>query len=221
MQLATIVIIAVVVVAIAAIAFYVWQRRQSQVLAARYGPEYQRVVSDAGSRHRGEAELRRREERVEHFTIRPLSAQQQTDYLRQWRATQARFVDDPEAAIADANTLVEDVMKTRGYPLSDFDQRAADLSVHHSRVVDNYRAARDIAQRQRRGDASTEDLRQAMVYYRGLFEDLLEDREHAAAGAERALERPVDRGADLGPAADRGPARQEERLTRGDPEVRL
>ncbi len=220
MNLTAIVIIAVVVVAIVAVGFFVWRQRQSQAFAARFGPEYQRVVRETGSRHRGEAELRRREERLEHLDIRPLTAQQQTEYQSQWRATQARFVDDPDRAIADAAVLVEDVMKTRGYPVSDFDQRAADLSVHHPRVVDNYRAARDIARRQRQGDATTEDLRQAMVYYHGLFEDLLEDREHGVASAERAVERPVDRAADLEAAADRGAARTDGRALRNDPEVR-
>ena len=220
MSLATIIVIAVAAVAIAAIGFYAWQRRQSQALAAHYGPEYQRAVSETGSRHRAEAELRRREERLEHLDIRPLSVPQQADYQRQWRATQARFVDDPKGAIAEADLLVEDVMKTRGYPVSDFDQRAADLSVHHPRVVENYRAARDIARRHRRGDATTEDLRQAMVYYRGLFEDLLEDREHGVAGAERVLERPVDRAVDIEPAADRSTARLEDRTIRRDREVR-
>jgi hypothetical protein len=224
MGLATIIIIAIAVVAVVAIGFYAWQRHQSQALAVHYGPEYERVVSETGSRQRGEAELRRREERLEHLDIRPLSAQQQSEYQRQWRATQARFVDDPAGAIGDADVLVEDVMKTRGYPVSDFDQRAADLSVHHPRVVDNYRAARDIARRHRRGDATTEDLRMAMVYYRGLFDDLLEDREHGVAGAERAVERPiersVDRAAGVERAADRGIARPDDRAIRNDGEVR-
>lgn len=219
MALTTIIVIAVAVLVIAGIGVYAWQRRQSQALAMRYGPEYQRAVSEAGSRHRGEAELRRREERVEQLDIRPLNAQQHAEYQRQWQATQARFVDDPAMAIADADALVEDVMKTRGYPVSDFDQRAADLSVHHARVVENYRAAREIARRQRRGDATTEDLRQAMVYYRGLFEDLLEDREHGAV-SERALERPVEPAADITPAEDRSVARAEDRAVRKDPEIR-
>lgn len=218
MYLATIIVIAVAVVAVAAIGFYAWQRRQSQELAAQYGPEYQRAVSEAGSQRRGEAELRRREERLEQLDIRPLSAQQRAEYQRQWQATQARFVDDPGGAIADANVLVEDVMQTRGYPVSDFDQQAADLSVHHARVVENYRAARDIARRHQQRKATTEDLRKAMVYYRGLFEDLLEDREHA--DSERAVERPVDRAADIEPADDRGVARAEDRAIRKDREVR-
>jgi len=220
MGLTTIIVIAIAVVAIGAIGFYAWQRRQSQALAERYGPEYQRAVSQAGSRHGGEAELRRREERLDQLDIHPLQAQQQAEYQRQWQATQARFVDDPKGAIAEADRLVEDVMKTRGYPVSDFDQRAADLSVHHPRVVENYRAARDIARRHRRGDATTEDLRQAMVYYRGLFEDLLEDREHGLTGAERAVERTVDRAADIEPEAERRSARSEDRARRKDREVR-
>jgi len=220
MGLATIIVIAVAVIVVAAIAFYAWQRRQSQALVARYGPEYERVVSETGSRQRGEAELRRREERIEHLDIRPLSAQQRAEYQTQWRATQARFVDDPGGAIADADLLVEGVMRTRGYPVSDFDQRAADLSVHHARVVDNYRAARDIARRHRRGDATTEDLRRGLVYYRGLFEDLLEDREHGAVAAERAIERPVDRAADIEPAVDRAAVRPDDRAIRTDREVR-
>lgn len=216
MDLATIVVIAGALVAIAALGLYAWQRRQSKAFAVHYGPEYDRVVSETGSVRRGEAELRRRQERVEHLEIRPLTAQQQSDYQRQWRATQARFVDDPGGAITDADVLVEDVMKTRGYPVSAFDQRVGDLSVHHPRVVDNYRAARDIARLHRRGDATTEELRKAMVYYRVLFEDLLEDREHGLVGTERAVERPVDRAADIDPEA----ADARDRLSHRDREVR-
>jgi hypothetical protein len=215
MDVTTMIVIAVGVVVIVGLGLYARQRRQSQAFAERYGPEYERVVTEAGSQRRAQAELRRRAERVEQLDIRPLTAQQHAEYLRQWRASQARFVDDPGGAISDADVLVEDVMKTRGYPVSDFDQRAADLSVHHSRVVENYRAARDIARRHRAGDATTEDLRRAMVYYRGLFEDLLEDREHGAA-AERPVERAVERGADIEPAADRA----DPRVIRNDGEVR-
>src|SRR3954465_14406111 len=125
MDMTTIVVIAIALVVIAGLGWYVWQQRQSKVLAEHYGPEYERVVSETGSRRRAEAELRHREERVEHLEIRPLTAQQQTDYMRQWRATQSRFVDAPAGAIQEADVLVEDVMKTRGYPVSDFDQRAA------------------------------------------------------------------------------------------------
>jgi len=191
----------VAVVVLAAVGWLVWQRRRSEALRAQYGPEYDRAVNQMGDKRRAESELLKRQERVEQLDIRPLSAAQRTDYTSRWRAVQAKFVDDPKGAVTDADGFVEDVMKARGYPVADFDQRAADLSVHHPRVVENYRAARDIALRHRRGDATTEDLRQAMVFYRALFQDLLEDREHAserdattaARNGERAVERTVAR----------------------------
>jgi hypothetical protein len=188
----TMIAIVVGVVVLALIGWFVWQRQRSEQLRARYGPEYNRAVNEIGDKRRAESELLKRQERVEHLDIRPLGAQQRNDYLQRWHAVQTKFVDDPKGAVGDADGLVEDVMKARGYPIADFDQRAADLSVHHPRVVENYRAARDIAQRHRRGDASTEELRQAMVYYRELFQDLLEDREHA--GQETRDESRVPRG---------------------------
>lgn len=228
MDSVTIVAIVVGVALLALVGWYLWQRRRSEALAERYGPEYQRAVHETGDRRSAEAELLRRQERVEHLDIRPLSADQQRGYVHEWRTLQARFVDDPKGAVTDADRLVEDVMMARGYPVTDFDQRAADLSVHHPRVVENYRAARDIAQRHRRGEATTEDLRQAMVYYRELFEDLLEDREHASAGrgaardAERVVTRPADRMADR--VADRVDEatvdRRDERVIRNEREVR-
>jgi len=193
-------IVVVAVLVLAAVGWLVWQRRRSDALRSQYGPEYDRAVNQLGDKRRAETELVKRQERVEQLDIRPLSAAQRTDYTDRWRTVQAKFVDDPRGAVTDADGLVESVMKARGYPVTDFDQRAADLSVHHPRVVENYRAARDIALRHRRGEATTEDLRQAMVYYRALFQDLLEDREHAAAGAtesvrqtERVVERNVAR----------------------------
>ena len=195
--------IVVGVLVLAVIGWLVWQRQRSEQLKARYGPEYARTVNELGDTRRAESELIKRQERVAALDIRPLSAAQQARYQQQWRAVQTRFVDDPKAAVTDADALVEDAMRTRGYPVSDFDQRAADLSVHHPRVVENYRAARDIAHRHRRGEATTEDLRQAMVYYRGLFHDLLEDHEHADentpdAAARASEERVVERA----PASD-------------------
>ena len=187
------ILVALIVVGVAAW-YVVVQRRRTQDLQARYGPEYSRTVSQVGDQRRAEHELVKRQERVDALEIRPLSAEQRGQFTQQWRSVQAMFVDDPRGAVTRADGLVEDVMKARGYPVADFDQRAADLSVHHSRVVQNYRAARDIAIRHRRGMATTEDLRQAMVYYRELFQDLLEDREHMAErAAERPVERPVER----------------------------
>ena len=201
MDQGTMIAIVVGVLVLAVIGWLVWQRQRSEQLKARYGPEYARTVNELGDTRRAESELIKRQERVAALDIRPLTAAQQTRYQQQWRAVQTRFVDDPKGAVTDADALVEDAMRTRGYPVSDFDQRAADLSVHHPRVVENYRAARDIAHRHRRGEATTEDLRQAMVYYRGLFHDLLEDHEHAEdeqrdAAAQRASdERVVERSA--------------------------
>jgi hypothetical protein len=207
MDQGTLIAIVVGVLVLAVIGWLVWQRQRSEQLKQRYGPEYARTVNELGDTRRAESELIKRQERVAALDIRPLTAAQLTRFQQQWRAVQTRFVDDPKAAVTDADALVEDAMRTRGYPVSDFDQRAADLSVHHPRVVENYRAARDIAHRHRRGEATTEDLRQAMVYYRGLFQDLLEDHEHAGddehaedrerhrdvaaprAGDERAVER--------------------------------
>jgi hypothetical protein len=185
-QSTMIVLVVVAVVVLAAVGWLVWQRRRSDALREQYGPEYDRAVRQMGDQRRAESELVKRQERVEQLDIRPLSASQRTDYANHWRAIQSKFVDDPKGAVSDANGLVEQVMKARGYPVTDFDQRAADLSVHHPRVVENYRATRDIALRHRRGEATTEDLRQAMVFYRALFQDLLEDREHAAEGDARS-----------------------------------
>jgi hypothetical protein len=195
MSAAAIVGILVAVIVVGVAAWYVaMQRRRTQDLRTLYGPEYTRTVSQVGDQRRAEDELVRRQERVDALEIRPLSAEQRGAFTQQWRNVQAMFVDDPRGAVTRADGLVEEVMKTRGYPVSDFDQRAADLSVHHGRVVENYRAAREIAIRHRRGMATTEDLRQAMVYYRELFQDLLEDREHMTERpVERAVERDVQR----------------------------
>jgi hypothetical protein len=200
-QSTMIVLIVVAVAVVAVVGWMVWQRRRSDALRAQYGPEYDRTVRQMGDMRRAESELVERQERVEQLDIRPLSASQRRDYEDRWRAIQSKFVDDPRGAVSAADGLVEEVMKARGYPVANFDQRAADLSVHHPRVVENYRAARDIALRHRRGEATTEDLRQAMVFYRVLFQDLLEDREHASERAamaaprgEKVLERAAVRG---------------------------
>jgi hypothetical protein len=229
MDQATMIAVIVGVVVLALLGVLVWQRQRSEALRARYGPEYERTVSTLGDKRRAESELLKRQERVEQLEIVPLSAQQQNAYLQQWRAVQSRFVDDPQGAVTQADHLVEDVMETRGYPILDFDQRAEDLSVHHPRVVENYRAARDISLRHRRGEATTEDLRQAMVHYRGLFQDLLEDHEHAEgnessarrASEERIVERGPERDADrLEIPVKRAGERASDRDIRNDREVR-
>src|SRR5262245_8522511 len=169
-----IVLAIVLLVVIGAVAWMLMQRRRSEELRERFGPEYQRVMSDHGDQRRAEAELAEREKRVSRLEIRTLDAGEHARFSQAWGATQARFVDDPVAAIKEAERLVVDLMRTRGYPIGDFEQRAADISVDHSHVVENYRAARAIAIANERGEADTEQLRQAMVHYRALFEDLLE-----------------------------------------------
>jgi hypothetical protein len=168
-------VIAVVVVAILivlAIAVVMMQRRKA-ALRQRFGSEYERAVKEHGSERQAQSILEQRARRVEKFQIRRLDPVERDQYFERWRAVQARFVDDPRGAVIDADDSVASLMGVLGYPMADFEQRAADLSVDHAHVVDNYRAAHDIAVRHRRGQASTEDLRQAMIYYRSLFEDLL------------------------------------------------
>jgi cytoskeletal protein RodZ len=168
------------VVAILAVGVAVWmfmQKRRSQELREDFGPEYGRTVEEYGDRSQAEKELRERKERIEELNIRPLPPSQRHEFAEAWRGAQARFVDDPPQAIAEADRLVAEVMEARGYPMGEFEQRAADVSVQHPDVVQNYRAAHEIAQRSERGAAGTEDLRQAMVHYRALFEDLLDVRE--------------------------------------------
>ncbi len=185
MDQTAIIAIVVGVLLLGAVAWYLWQRQRSIQLRERYGREYDRTIHETGDRRKAEAELVRREKRVEHLDIRALEPEERNRFIEDWRVVQTKFVDAPKEAVIEADRLVEEVMRERGYPVTDFEQRAADLSVHHAGFVDNYRAARDIAVRHRRGEASTEDLRQAMVHYRELFADLLEDHEHAHVEARR------------------------------------
>ena len=173
------VIVLLAIVVIAAAWWFTQRQRRSNELQRRFGPEYERAVDDYGERGRAEEALAARAERVEQLRIRPLSAEDSARYADEWRAVQSRFVDDPEHAIGDADRLCGEVMQARGYPMGDFDQRAADISVDHPHVVEHYRAAHGIVRRSADGNASTEDLRQAMVHYRTLFEDLIETREPA------------------------------------------
>jgi len=160
-----------------AIAWMYFRQRRSKDLRTHFGPEYDRLVHDKGSRGRAETELGKREERVKKLAIHPLPRDVSTRYIQKWNEQQTRFVDEPKAAVIEADHLVEQVMKERGYPVGEFDQRAADVSVDHPRVVENYRAAHEIALRDQRGLASTEDLRAAMIYYRDLFRELLDEPE--------------------------------------------
>jgi hypothetical protein len=169
--------IAIVVVILILLAGLIWLRRRIHIqrMHRRYGPEYDRLVAEMGSRKRAEARLLEREQRVSQYDIRPLSDGDRARYMRAWQNVQARFVDNPGEAVADADQLLGEAMADRGYPMADFDRRAADLSVHYPAVVQNYRAAHEVALRHRSGKASTEDLRQAMIHYRALFEELVTD----------------------------------------------
>lgn len=172
------ILIAIVIILVAAgIAMWAYLRNRSQKLQHRFGPEYDRAVRERGGRLRGEHVLEKREKRVEELHIRPLRPADQARFKEDWRQVQARFVDDPSIALSQADDLVGELMNLLGYPVVDFEQRAADISVDHPFVVENYRAAHAIALRHRRGVASTEDLRQAMVHYHTLFNDLLGARE--------------------------------------------
>lgn len=167
----------IALVLIGAIAFITLSRMRSQRLRERFGSEYERTVRTEGTVRKAEAALEARARRVQALHIRPLSPADSTRFDTAWRAVQARFVDDPRGAVTEADRLVGELMSTRGYPVGEFEQRVADISVDHPDVVMNYRAAREIALQHSQGKASTEDLRQAMVHYRALFRELLETAE--------------------------------------------
>ena len=168
----TVIIIVAVVIVVAAAAGVIYDMRRRR-LRERFGPEYDRLVEEKGSRTKAEAELVGREKRVKDLDIRPLSPDAQARYTQDWAAVQERFVDAPQEAVANAQRLVMTVMNERGYPTEGSDQVLADLSVEHANVLDHYRAAYGISQRATDGMASTEDLRQAMIHYRALFQELL------------------------------------------------
>jgi hypothetical protein len=172
----TVAIVAAVIVAALVVAWVIVGNKRTQDLKRKFGNEYFHALEKTGSRTRAENELVARTKRMERLEIRPLSAADHDRFAERWRATQAVFVDRPEGAVADAAKLVSEVMVARGYPVGDFEQRAADLSVDHARFVQNYREAHALALARGRGEVSTENLRQAMVHYRALFEDLLEAR---------------------------------------------
>jgi hypothetical protein len=175
MNQSTMIMLAIGLAVILVVAWLIYRQRHSRRLRSQFGPEYDRMVLVKGSPRGAEAELDRRSRRVRRLAIRPLPQDAVSRYEQRWNAQQARFVDEPREAVAEADHLVEEVMKERGYPMADFEQRAADISVDHPRVVENYRAAHQIALREQQGRANTEDLRNAMICYRELFRDLLED----------------------------------------------
>jgi FtsZ-interacting cell division protein ZipA len=168
-----IIIVSIVAIAIIIAAVIISRQRKSQHLKQQFGPEYDRAVQQHGDARHAEAVLIDREKRVEKFPLRSLSQVDRERFAEEWASIQRRFVDDPSTAVNQADRLVNTVMAARGYPMSDFEQRAADISVNYPTVVENYRSAREITLRHSQGASSTEDLRQAMVYFRSLFDELL------------------------------------------------
>ena len=167
-------LIAAIVIALVAVAGWMYFRKtSSERLAKRFGPEYQRTVDQLG-RGKAEAELAKREQRVRKLKIVPLAPAEAARFEQSWKALQSRFVDDPKAALAGADRLVRELMQARGYPMTDLDRCAADLSVDHAGVIEHFRAASAIVFRNQNGQANTEHLRQAIVHYRALFDDLIE-----------------------------------------------
>jgi hypothetical protein len=170
----TIIGIVVVFMLIALAAYLVYQKKQSHRLEQRFGPEYGRAVKELGSRTKAESELKSREKRVEQLNIMPLAPAEATRFTQAWNVLQGDFVDNPKGVVVQADRLVRELLLKRGYPIGDFERRAADISVDHPAVVTNYRAAQAIAARDHRGESDTEELRKAVVYYRALFDELLE-----------------------------------------------
>ena len=174
MDTAAVAILVIALVILGAGAWFAWHSYNRKMLKQRFGPEYQRAVRDYGTESKAESALTKRTQRLKNYTIRPLTQREHDEFASGWRNTQARFVDDPRRAVREADTLVCRLMETRGYPMTDFDQRAQDVSVDHPHVVQNYRAAHKIAVADSGEKVSTEDLRRALVHYRALFDELLQ-----------------------------------------------
>lgn len=169
--------VVIVLIIVIGIAFYVRNRRKTTAgFRNRFGPEYDRAVLEHGSEHKAEAKLAARETRVENLKIRALTVAERGRYSADWQSVQSRFVDHPKGAVTEADELVSSLMQARGYPVADFDQRAADISVDHPRLVENFRSAHGVAVRIGRDEASTKDLRTAMIQYRSLFDELVQEQ---------------------------------------------
>jgi hypothetical protein len=173
MDTTTLMIVALVVLVLALGGMLLMQKRRSGHLRSRFGPEYERALEETGDKRKAEADLQQREKRVQKLSIRPLESAERERFTNDWRRIQAEFVDDPKGSLTHADVLLQELMSTRGYPVKNFEEAAADISVDHPTVVQNYRSGHDIAVRHERGEADTEDLRQAMIHYRELFDELV------------------------------------------------
>jgi hypothetical protein len=183
---AIIIIVALALIVLAAVWFFRSRRnnRRSQEFRERFGPEYEDLRKARG-RRKAERELEQRQQRVDKLRLKELEPQQRSRFAGEWQDVQSKFVDDPGSAILDADVLVQRVMNARGYPMGDFERRAADISVDHPEIVRNYRAAHDISEASRRGGSDTENQRRGMLHYRALFGELLESKQRAV-GSKRA-----------------------------------
>lgn len=191
MQVILIIVIAIVVIAALAAGSMMMRRRS---LRQRFGPEYDRVVEESSSRQEAERELRARERRHAELDLRPLSDESRRQYTEEWEEVQARFVDAPDDAVRAGDELLTQLVSERGYPTGDFDEQLADLSVEHAHTLGRYREAHEIAERHERGEATTEQLRQALVHYRALFAELVgEDPVRAGDTAAQRDQTPADR----------------------------
>jgi len=176
-KLIALVVLVIVIIAVLVVLYVRKRRNTTAVLRKKFGPEYDRAVLVHGAGRKAEAKLEDREKRVEKLNIRDLDPIEHERFSTRWESVQSRFVDSPKGAVTEADDLVSSLMKARGYPVSDFDQRAADISVDHPRVVENYRSAHEIALRVAKvgkDEATTEELRMAMIHYRSLFEELVQ-----------------------------------------------
>jgi hypothetical protein len=180
--------ILLIALGIAVVVWFVMQKQRSAKLKQRFGPEYDRAVIDFGGRTRAEAELSQRAQRVARLKIVSLTAADAARFSQAWSTLQSRFIDSPKGVVVEADQLVRELMEKRGYPMGDFERRAADISVDHPGVVSNYRAAQVIATRDASGEADTEELRKAVIHYRTLFDELLETKPEAPTmGADRGI----------------------------------
>lgn len=176
-------VLIVIAILVGVVIALIVRAQRSKRLESRFGPEYRRAIEETGSKTQAEAKLEKLEKRVEGFKILPLLPEERANFKAKWQTIQARFVDDPKGALTEADRLIQKIMTVRGYPVSDFEQRAADISVNYPEIVNDYRAGHAISVRHAQGQASTEDMRQAMIHYRALFAELAGDRDvmHSAS----------------------------------------
>jgi hypothetical protein len=185
MNTQVLVVLLVTLIVVVAAAWWYAQRRRHAHLRSRFGPEYERTVREAGNIARAESILTHREQRVDRLHLRPLTGEEKTRFSDEWRRVQSQFVDDPKGTLTEADRLITEVMSTRGYPMGNWEQRVADVSVDYPLLCDHYRTGHDIAIRNEHGEASTEDLRRAMVEYRALFTELVGAGEIVSHGRQR------------------------------------